>query len=107
MMIYDIHVFTFERSTPVRALTVTGSSASRRFTSPVTRLPSPLRITISLVLPKGAATFPAIWKTSHWLVNLFDPTLNKVCVSEIIILIIFYIIPVHFHSACSSLSHTS
>lgn len=66
--------FTFERSTPVRALTVTGSSAKRRLTSPVTRLPSPLRMIISLVLPKGAATFPAICaKTSHRLVNLFDP----------------------------------
>lgn len=52
---------TLVRSTPVRALTVTGSSASRRFTSPVTRLPSPLRMTISLVLANGAATLPAIW----------------------------------------------
>lgn len=52
---------TLVRSTPVRALTDTGSSANRRFTSPVTRLPSPLKITISLVLASGAATLPAIW----------------------------------------------
>lgn len=51
---------TLVRSTPVRALTETGSSANRRLTSPVTRLPSPLKITISLVLERGAATLPAI-----------------------------------------------
>ena len=52
---------TLVRSTPVRALTETGSSASRRFTSPVTRLPSPLKMTISFVLDRGAATLPAIY----------------------------------------------
>lgn len=58
-------VLTLVRSTPVRALTETGSSANRRLTSPVTRLPSPLRMTISLVLARGAATLPAIWSHTH------------------------------------------
>ncbi len=55
-------MLTFDKSTPVSALTDTGSSANRRFTSPVTRLPSPLRMTISLVLANGAATLEAIYK---------------------------------------------
>lgn len=55
-------VGTFVKSTPVSALTETGSSASRRFTSPVTWFLFPLRMTISLVLAKGAATWEAICK---------------------------------------------
>lgn len=51
---------TLARSTPVRACTEAGISASRRFSSVVTLLPSPLRITISSTLARGAATLAAI-----------------------------------------------
>ena len=51
---------TFIMSTPVRALTVTGSSASSLVTSPFMRLLSPLMMMISLVLASGAATLAAI-----------------------------------------------
>lgn len=68
---------TLVRSTPVRALTETGSSASRRFTSPVRRLPSPLRMTISLVLARGAATLPAIYKEEkERKLHIFQPSKN-------------------------------
>jgi len=52
---------TFVRSTPVMARTEAGISASRRFTSDVVLLLSPLRITISSTLERGAATLAAIW----------------------------------------------
>lgn len=51
---------TLDRSTPVRACTEAGSSASRRFTSDVTLLLSPLRTTISSTLVSGAAILAAI-----------------------------------------------
>lgn len=51
---------TFERSTPVRACTEAGSSASSRFTSDVTLLLSPLRTTISSTLVRGAEILAAI-----------------------------------------------
>lgn len=51
---------TFVRSTPVMARTEAGISASRRFTSDVTLLLSPLRTTISSTLESGAATLAAI-----------------------------------------------
>lgn len=53
-------VHTFERSTPVRACTEAGSSASSRFTSDVTLLLSPLRTTISSTLVRGAEILAAI-----------------------------------------------
>lgn len=49
-----------DRSTPVRACTEAGSSASSRFTSDVTLLLSPLRTTISSTLVSGAAILAAI-----------------------------------------------
>lgn len=86
---------TLVRSTPVRALTDTGSSASRRFTSPVTRLPSPLKMTISLVLAKGAATLPAIWtnidrllRKHYWgpamgCINCDEPATTHICGADL------------------------
>ena len=51
---------TLDRSTPVKACTEAGSSASSRFTSDVTLLLSPLRTTISSTLVSGAAILAAI-----------------------------------------------
>ena len=51
---------TLDRSTPVRACTEAGSSASSRFTSEVTLLLSPLRTTISSTLVRGAEILAAI-----------------------------------------------
>lgn len=52
---------TFVRSTPVMARTEAGTSARRRFTSDMVLLFSPLRITISSTLERGADTLAAIW----------------------------------------------
>lgn len=71
--VFNFQTLTLVRSTPVRALTDTGSSANRRVTSPVTRLPSPLRMTISLVLDRGAATLLAIWQNTVNRVRLASP----------------------------------
>lgn len=51
---------TLDRSTPVRACTEAGSSASSRLISDVTLLLSPLRTTISSTLVRGAAILAAI-----------------------------------------------
>lgn len=59
-LITESQVHTLDRSTPVRACTEAGSSASSRFTSDVTLLLSPVRTTISSTLVNGAATLAAI-----------------------------------------------
>lgn len=56
-------IFTFDKSTPVRAWTAGGIWPTNLVTSPVTLLSPPPRSTISSVLANGADTSAAIWET--------------------------------------------
>jgi hypothetical protein len=62
-------LFTFDKSTPVRAWTAGGTWPTNLVSSFVTLFSPPPRRTISSVLANGADTSAAIWKTNGKIVQ--------------------------------------